>query len=322
MKPWSMPLALTLLFAGDAAFAQTTQFPQRPIRIVVPVPPGGSVDTVSRIISPKMSESLGQTIVIDNRGGASTNIGMELVARAPADGHTLLANTIPLVANAALFPKLPFHPQKDFAPISLIVNMPSILVVHPAVAARSVTELIALAKAKPGLIKYSSSGPGTLTHLGAELFKYLAQVNMAHVPYKGGGPALAAVVSGEVEVSFLTPLGASGQIAAGRLRAIAVTGAKRLSMLPNVPTVAESGLPRYEFQSWVGLLAPAATPPATVKILNEHAVRAARAPDAAERFARDGAEVVASSAEDFRRQIAVEAQLWTGVIKAMGIKAD
>jgi tripartite-type tricarboxylate transporter receptor subunit TctC len=227
-----------------------------------------------------------------------------------------------MVANPALFRKLPFDPDKDFAPVSLVVNGPSVIVVHPPVAVRSVPELIAMAKAKPGLVKYSSSGPGTLTHLGAELFKYLSRVDLAHVPYKGGGPALAAVVSGECEVSFQTPLAASGQIAAGRLRAIAVTSVKRLAILPEVPTVAEAGLPRYEFQSWVGLLAPAATPSAVVRILNEHAVRAARAPDVAERFARDGAEVVASSPDEFRRQISNEMQLWKRVIDEMGIKAD
>ena len=253
MNPGTLLLPALLVILVDAASAQPTAFPQRPIRIVVPVPPGGSIDAVTRLIAPKMSDSLGQSIVIDNRSGASTNIGMELVARATPDGHTLLANTIPVVANPALFQKLPFHPEKDFAPISLIVNGPSVIVVHPAAAVRSVADLIALAKAKPGLVKYSSSGPGTLTHLGAELFKYLSRTDMAHVPYKGGGPALAAVVSGECEVSFQTPLAASGQIAAGRLRAIAVTSTKRLTILPEVPTVAESGLPRYEFQSWVGL---------------------------------------------------------------------
>jgi tripartite-type tricarboxylate transporter receptor subunit TctC len=317
-----MLLSVVLAALCNAALAQTREFPQRPIRIVVPVPPGGSVDAVTRLIAPRMSETLSQTIVIDNRAGASTNIGMELVARATADGHTLLANTIPIVANPALFRKLTFSPEKDLAPISLIVNGPSVIVVHPAVAVRNVAELVAAAKAKPGLVKYSSSGPGTLTHLGAELFKYLSRVDLAHVPYKGGGPALAAVVAGECEVSFQTPLAASGQIAAGRLRAIAVTSTKRLPILPDVPTVAESGVARYEFQSWVGLLAPSATPAAVVKTLNEHAVRAARAPDIAERFARDGAEVVASSPEDFRRQITDEVQLWARVIREMGIKSD
>jgi len=312
---------LLFLVAGSAA-AQTRDFPQRPIRIVVPVPPGGSVDTVARLIASKMSDSLGQGVVIDNRGGASTNIGMEIVARATGDGYTLLANTIPLVANPSLFPKLPFDPEKDFAPVSLVVNGPSIIVAHPSVPVRNVKELIALAKARPGVIKYSSSGAGTLTHLGAELFKYLTRSDLVHVPYKGGGPALTAVMSGECDVSFQTPLAAAGQIAAGRLRALAVTGKARLALLPDVATVAESGVPNYEFQSWVGILAPASTPPAVVKVLNDHIVKAARTPDVSERFTREGAEIVASTPEYFRKLIATDIALWGKVIREMGLKAD
>ena len=313
---------LLLLFVAGSAAAQTRDFPQRPIRIVVPVPPGGSVDTVARLIASKMSDSLGQGVVIDNRGGASTNIGMEIVARATGDGYTLLANTVPLVANPSLFSRLPFDPQKDFAPVSLVVNGPSIIVAHPSVPVRNVKELIALAKAKPGVIKYSSAGAGTLTHLGAELFKYLAKVDVVHVPYKGGGPALTAVISGECDVSFLTALAAASQISGGRLRALAVTGRARLALLPDVPTVAESGVPNYEFQSWVGILAPASTPPAVVKVLNDHIVKAARTPDVSERFTREGAEIVASTPEYFRKLIATDIALWGKVIREMGLKAD
>ena len=303
-------------------YAQPRDYPQRPIRIIVPVPPGGSVDATARLLAPKLSESLGQSVLIDNRGGASTNIGMELVARAPADGYTLLANTAPLVANPALFPKLTFSPEKDFAPLALVVTGPSVVVAHPSVPVTSLAGLIALAKAKPGTINYSSSGAGTLTHLGAELFKYLTGTNIVHVPYKGGGPALAAVMAGEIDVTFQTPLAAFGQIKAGRLRALAVTSNKRLAMLPEVPTAGESGVPKYEFQSWVGLLAPAATPPAIIKLLNDHIVKAARAPDVTERFAREGAEVVAGTAEHFRKVIADETALWGKVIREMGIKAE
>ena len=324
MKSMSpMPAILAILLALPAAvLAQPRDFPQRPIRIIVPVPPGGSVDATARVLAPKLSESLGQSVVIDNRGGASTNIGMEMVARAPADGYTLLANTAPLVANPALFPKLTFSPEKDFAPLSLVVTGPSVVVAHPSVPVTNLAELIALAKAKPGSINYSSSGAGTLTHLGAELFKYLSGTNIVHVPYKGGGPALAAVMAGEIDITFQTPLAAASQIKAGRLRALAVTAHKRLAMLPEVPTTGESGMPKYEFQSWVGLLAPAATPPAVLRLLNEHIVKAARTPDVAERFAREGADVVAGSAEQFRKVISDETALWGKVIREMGIKAE
>ena len=311
-----------VVLAANGAIAQTRDFPQRPVRIVVPVPPGGSVDATARLLAPKMTESLGQSVVIDNRGGASTNIGMELVARAPADGYTLLANTVPLVANPALFPKLSFSPEKDFVPVSLVVTGPSVIVAHPSVPVRDLAGLVALARAKPGSINYSSSGAGTLTHLGAELFKYLTATNLVHVPYKGGGPALAAVIAGECDVTFQTPLAAAGQIKAGRLHALAVTSNRRLAMLPDVPTTAEVGVPKYEFQSWVGILAPAATPPAIVRQLNEHIVRAARTADVTERFAREGAEVVAGTPEQFRKVIADETALWAKVIREMGIRAE
>ncbi len=311
-----------VVLAANGAIAQTRDFPQRPVRIVVPVPPGGSVDATARLLAPKMTESLGQSVVIDNRGGASTNIGMELVARAPADGYTLLANTVPLVANPALFPKLSFSPEKDFVPVSLVVTGPSVIVAHPSVPVRDLAGLVALARAKPGSINYSSSGAGTLTHLGAELFKYLTATNLVHVPYKGGGPALAAVIAGECDVTFQTPLAAAGQIKAGRLHALAVTSNRRLAMLPDVPTTAEVGVPKYEFQSWVGILAPAATPPAIVRQLNEHIVRAARTAVVTERFAREGAEVVAGTPEQFRKVIADETALWAKVIREMGIRAE
>jgi len=312
---------VTLGIASSTAAAQVKDFPSRPIRIVVPVPPGGSVDTVARLIAQKMSETVGQTVLIDNRPGASTNIGTELVARAAGDGYTLLANTIAFVANPSLFPKIQFDPVKDFAPVSLVATTPNIIAAHPSVPARTVKDLIALAKAKPGNIKYSSAGAGTITHLAPELFKYLTGIKMVHVPYKGGGPALIAVIGGECDVSFLTVVAASGQVHAGKLRALAITSAKRLPVLPEVPTAVESGVP-YEFSSWVGILAPASISPDLVRILHEHVVRSARAPDVSERLVKDGAEVVASSPEQFGKTIAAEVRQWAKVIKQAGIGAD
>ena len=289
--------------------------------MIVPFPPGGSVDAVARLIAPKMSESLGQAVIIDNRTGASSNIGMEVVARASGDGYTILANTVPLVANPSLF-KLSFDPQKDFAPISLVVNSASVLFVHPSLPVRNVKELVALAKARPGDLKYASSGPGTLPHLAVELFKYVTGTQLLHVPYKGGGPGLTAALSGEVEITVQALVTATGQIASGRLRPLAVTSRTRAPQLPDLPTVAESGVPQYEFNTWVGLLAPASTPQPIVKVLHEHTVKAAKAPDVAERVTREGAEVIASTTEAFGATIARETALWTKVIREMGIKAE
>jgi tripartite-type tricarboxylate transporter receptor subunit TctC len=297
-------------------------YPTRTVRLVIPFPPAGSPDVIARLIAPKLAESLGQSFIVDNRAGASGNIGMELVARAPADGYTLLVNTVPLVANPSLFPNLPFDPQKDFAPISLLVANPSIIVVHPSLPAHNVKELIALAKAKPGVLKYTTSGPGTIPHLAGELLKYYTGTDIVHVAYRGRGQSLTAVIAGECEMTLQTMVSGGSQVAAGRLRAIAVTGRKRLAPLPDVPTVAESGVPQYEFDSWVGILAPAPTPQPIVRLLNEHAAKAVRSPDLTERFAHEGIETVASTPEAFQARIAADIALWAKVIKAMGIKAE
>ena len=305
-----------------SAVATAQTYPTKPIRMIVPFPPGGSVDTVARLIAPKMSESLGQSVVLDNRAGASSNIGMEAVARAAPDGYTLLINTVPIVANPSLFPSMNVKPERDFAPISMVVDGASILFVHPSVPVKNVRELIALAKARPGQLKFTSSGAGTLPHLATELLRYMTKIDLVHVAYKGGGPALIALISGECDMSMQTLVATGGQISAGRLRALAVTSTKRLAALPNVPTVAESGVPGYEFNTWVGVLAPAATPPALIKLLNEHAVKAARSPEVTERVTREGADVVASTPEAFRATIAADTALWSKVIREMNIKAD
>ncbi len=320
MRCVALMVALSVLSA--AASAQTGVFPSKAIRIVIPVPPGGSIDTVMRVIAPRVSESIGQSVVLETRPGASTNLGMEFVARAPGDGYTLLANTVGLVANVSLFSKLGFDPEKDFAALCLIASSPSLIAVHPSVPAKNIGELIALAKKNPNTIKFGTAGAGGLTHLAVELLASQTGTKFAHVPYKGGGPALIALMSGEVDMSALAVVAAAGYVNSNRMRVLAVTSTKRLAMLPNVPTVAESGVPQHEFNSWVGVVAPVATPAPAIKILNEHMVRAARSPDIVERFAKDGAEVVASSPEQFKKVITEEVAMWARVIRQAGIKAD
>jgi tripartite-type tricarboxylate transporter receptor subunit TctC len=315
--------AAVLLFAVSAiAGAQTGSFPVKPIRVVLPVPPGGSIETVMRVIAPRMSETIGQSVVLELRPGASTNLGTELVARAAGDGYTLLANTVGLVANVSLFSKLGYHPERDFAAVSLIASSPSLIAVHPSVPAKNIRELIALAKQKPGTVKFGTAGAGGLTHLAVELLASQTGTKFAHVPYKGGGPVLIALMSGEVDMAALAVVAAVGYVNSSRMRVLAVTSAKRMAILPQIPTVAESGVPEHEFNSWVGVVAPVATPAPVIKILNEHMVRAARSPDIVERFAKDGAEVVASTPEQFKKVLTEEVAMWARVIKQAGIKAD
>ena len=308
--------------AAALAGAQTSHFPNKTIRVVIPVPPGGSIDTVMRLIAPRMSESIRQSVVLETRPGASTNLGMELVARAPGDGYTLGANTVGLVANVSLFAKTGYDPEKDFAAVCLIASSPSLIAVHPSVPAKNIRELIALAKQNPATIKFGTAGAGGITHLAVELLASQTSTKFSHVPYKGGGPALIALMSGEVDMSALAVVAAIGYVNSNRMRVLAVTSAKRLAILPNIPTVAESGVPQHEFNSWVGVVAPASTPAPVIKILNEHMVRAARSPDVVDRLTKDGAEIVASSPEQFKKVITEEVAQWAKVIKTAGIKAD
>ncbi len=315
-------VAVVSCVVSAAAGAQTSAFPVKPIRVIIPVPPGGSIDSVMRVIAPRMSESIGQSVVLEGRPGASTNLGMEMAARAPGDGYTLLANTVGLVANVSLFSKLGFDPERDFAAVSLIASSPSLIAVHPSVPVKNIKELVALAKKQPGTIKFGTSGAGGITHLAVELLAFQTGTKLAHVPYKGGGPVLIALMSGEIDLSALAVVAAMGYVNSNRMRVLAVTSTKRLPILPNIPTVAESGVPQYQFDSWVGVVAPASTPAPVIKILNEHMVRAARSPDIVERFAKDGAQVVASTPEQFKKVITEEVAQWAKVIKTAGIKAD
>jgi tripartite-type tricarboxylate transporter receptor subunit TctC len=304
------------------AWAQTKEFPLRPVRLVVPVPPGGSLDVMARIVSPKWGELLGQNVIIDYRPGANTIVGSENVARAPADGYTLLINTLPFVVNPSLYPKMPFDTERDFAAVSLLGSSPFVLVVHPSVPARTVKELIALAKAHPGKLNYSSAGNGSNLHVAAELFKNLTGTDIVHVPYGGGGPALIAILNGEAGVSFLSLVAVTGHIASGRMRALGMTSAKRSKVVPQLPTIAEQGVTGYDFGAWFGIYAPVATPAPVIKTLNDTITRAVRDPGLAERFDKEGAEIVGGSPAMLAAHVKAELALWAKVVKSAGLRID
>ncbi len=290
--------------------------------MIVPTSPGGILDIVTRLLAQKMTEVTGQIVVVENRPGASNNIGTEYVARASGDGYTLLSVTLPFVVNPSLFPKLGFNVEKDFAPISRVVAAPYVLIAHPAVPARTVKELVALATSKPGRLNYSTGGNGTNLHIAAELFKIQTGIDIVHVPYKGGGPSLTAVIAGEVDLSFPSLSAVLPYAKAGRLRAIAITSRRRSALLSQVPSIAESGYPEYEFTSWVGVLAPATTPPAIVSALHSHVAKAMKAEGLAERLAADGTEVIASSPDEFRKYIGSELVRWAKLVKETGMRSD
>lgn len=314
-------IAAASLIIGSLA-AQAQGYPNRPIRVVVPTSPGGLLDTVMRPLGEKLAESLGQPVVIDNRPGASTNIGTELVARARADGYTLLGNTLPLVVNPSLFAKVAYDVEKDFMPVSLLVDSPYVVSVHPSLPAKSIKDLIAISKAKPGVLNYSSGGKGTNLHIAAELLISLTGLTMTHLSYKGGGPALRALVAGESDLSIPSVAAALPQVKAGRIRAIAVTSNKRSPLLADVPTVAESGVPGYAFTSWIGLLAPASTPGAIVLKLNQQIREAMRSTDLSSRFANAGMNVIASSPEEFRMHLRSELSKYSQLVQQRGLRAD
>lgn len=314
-------IAAASLIIGSLT-AQAQSYPNRPIRVIVPTSPGGLLDTVMRPLGEKLAESLGQPVVIDNRPGASTNIGTELVARARADGYTLLGNTLPLVINPSLFAKVAYDVEKDFMPVSLLVDSPYVVSVHPSLPAKSIKDLIAFSKAKPGGLNYSSGGKGTNLHIAAELLISLTGLTMTHLSYKGGGPALLALVAGESDLSIPSVAAALPQVKAGRIRAIAVTSSKRSSLLADVPTVAESGVPGYAFTSWIGLLAPASTPGAIVLKLNQQIREAMRSPDLSSRFANAGMNVIASSPEEFRMHLRSELSKYSQLVQQRGLRAD
>jgi tripartite-type tricarboxylate transporter receptor subunit TctC len=320
MKPIQVTLAALALALAGAAAAQA--YPERAIRLIVAFPPGGSVDAVARVIGPPLAASLGQPVVIENRSGASGNIGTELAARARPDGYTLLIHTIPFVANAHLYKKMPYDPLADFAPVSLLCSSPAVLIVHPSVAARSVAELLALARSRPGALNYSAAGAGTNPHIAGELFNMLANVDIVAVQYKGGGPALVAVLGGEVGITFQNISEAVPQLKSGRVRALGVTSVKRAAALPEVPTIAESGVPGYEFTTWHGVLAQKGAPREIVLLLNAKLVSILRSPEMSARFAQMGLDVIASSPEEFSAHLKKEFDKWGRVIRERKMRVE
>ncbi len=311
------------LFACTSALAQASGgYPNKPIKLVVPYPPGGPTDIVARVVAQKLSEQLGQSIIIDNRPGAGANLGAEAVARSPADGYTLMVATTAHAINPALFSKLNYSITKDFAPISQLTAGPLVIVATPNLAANNVKELIALAKAKNGEINFASSGNGQSTHLSAELFNAMAGTKMNHIPYKGSAPALTDVMSGQADLMFDTMLSAMPFVKGGKLKAIAVTSAQRSPVAPDIPTIAESGLPGYEAIAWNGLFAPAGTPKEVVDQINAALKKVLEAPDVKQRFDAQGFAAQWGTPADFGKFVQSEVDKWAKVVKTSGAKVD
>lgn len=314
-------LAGTALFvAAGAVFAQT--YPSKSIRFIVPYPPGGGTDIVARLVAAKMSTSLGQPVIVDNKPGASTIIGTDMLAKAPPDGHTIGLITDSHAINPVFFPKLPYDSIKDFEPISQLVFVPLVLVAHPSLNVKNVNELIAAAKAKPGKINYASIGNGTPHQISMEWLKSMASISMTHIPYKGVAPALSDLVGGQVDVMFTGTSSALPYVKAGRLNALAVSSARRQPSFPDTPSVAESGLPEFDFMTWYGVAMPAGTPPAIVQRMNQEIASALNQPDVKEKLVTLGVVSASSTPGEFSAFIKSESQKLARIVKATGVKPE
>jgi len=315
--------ACAVTLATDRVGAQTPAYPVRPIRIVVPFAPGGATDILARAIGQKITEALGQQVVVDNRPGAGGNIGSDVAAKAAPDGYTLLMGGVgPNAINATLYPKLPYDAINDFAPVTLVATVTNLLVLHPSVPAKSVKELIALAKARPGKLTHASSSPGSAGHLAGEMLKIMTGIEMVTVPYKGSAPALIDLMSGQVDFMFDNMPACLPHIKSGKLKAIATSNAQRTSVLPDLPTVAESGLPGFDAGSWFGILAPAGTSRDIVNRLNAVIVKSLSTPELKERLFSQGAAPVGSTPEEFAQHIRTEIAKWSKVIKAANVRVE
>jgi tripartite-type tricarboxylate transporter receptor subunit TctC len=325
--PVSMPKACSLLvkiavlLLALTASAAAQDYPSKPVRLIVPFPPGGSNDVVGRMIAQQLSDRLGKQVVVDNRGGAGGVLGSELAANAIPDGYTLLVISLAHAVSPWLY-KLNYDPIKSFAPVSILASGPNVLVVHPDLPVHSVGELIALAKQKPGELNYASAGIGSFQHMGGELFKLTAAVDIVHVPYKGGGPAMTDVLGGHTKIMFSSLVQTSGFVRNGQLRALGTGGSHRSSVLPDVPTIAEAGLPGYEATNWWGIVAPAGTPPAIVEKLHNEISAVQNSEQTKKQFATEGAEIVQMGSAEFGTFMASEIKKWERVVKESGIKAE
>jgi tripartite-type tricarboxylate transporter receptor subunit TctC len=317
----SFVLILGCAIAASGAMAQ--QYPSRPVRLIVPYPPGGSTDFIARPVSERLGERLGQPVVMDNRGGAATVIGAEIAARAPADGYTLLVGTVTTLAvNPALKPKLPYDPVRDFAPVSMLSMQPYILALHPSVPATSVAQLVAHAKANPGKLSFASAGLGSGAHFAGELFNTMAGVSILHVPYKGTGPAITDVIGGRVEILYAGVATLRPYVGSGKMRVLAVTSAKRSPGMPDVPTIAESGLSGYETNTWNSLLAPRGTPPVVIERLNAAVAQVLSEPDLRERWAQQGIDAEPGPPARLASHIQAEIARFNRLVKATGLKLE
>ena len=317
-----LKLSLSILVLIFAATANAQSFPTKPIKIIVPFPAGGTVDFFARVISTKLSDALGQSVLVENRAGAGGNIAAEAVAKAAPDGYTLLMGSEIIAINTSLYSKIGYDPVKDLAPITLVGTVPNILIVHPGLPVNSVNELIALAKKTPGKISFASTGQGTSTHLSSELFKLMANVDMLHVPYKGGPPAIADLISGQVNMMFINMPTGITHVRSGKAKIIAVSSIKRVSQLPDVPTVDQAGVKGFETSAWSGLYAPAGTPADIINRLNVEVVKILKQPSVREQLMAQGAEPVGDSPEEFSRFTLAEISKWAKIIKISGAKVD